>query len=137
MSAEQAAPSARAHVLIVDDDPRFLTAIARLLKAEHKVSTEADPSKVMERLAGADQYDLILCDMTMPDIGGPDVYRLVSEVAPQYLSKLVFFTGGAVTTEAATFLGREGITSMSKYLSPASLREEVARHVARLARPTS
>jgi hypothetical protein len=63
-----------------------------------------------------------------------EVHRLVSEGVPRYLSRLVFFTGGAVTPEAAAFLGREGVVSMTKYLSPASLREEVARHVARLAK---
>lgn len=130
--SETAVPPPRPRLLIIDDDPRFLTAISRLLKSDYRVSTEADSTKVLSRLQIEEPFDVVLCDMTMPDLGGPDVHRLVSETLPEYLPRMVFFTGGAVTAPAQAFLRRPDVMHMSKYLSPAGLKEEVAKHLARL-----
>ncbi|MBX7116536.1 MAG: response regulator, partial [Myxococcaceae bacterium] len=125
--SETVVPPPRPRLLIIDDDPRFLTAISRMLKTDYRVSTEADSTKVLSRLQIEEPFELVLCDMTMPDLDGPEVHRVVSESLPEYLSRLVFFTGGAVTASAQAFLRRSDVTHISKYLSPAALKDEVAK----------
>lgn len=132
MSPTPATSGPKARVLIVDDDPRFLAAIARLLKAEHQIATEPDAVRVVSRLHAEGPFDLILCDLTMPDVSGPQLREQVADKAPHYLQRMVFFTGGAVTQEATQFLTRADVVHISKYLSPSSLREEVAAQVKRV-----
>ena len=49
-------------------------------------------------------FDLIFCDLAMPEMSGTDFYREIKRSYPQYLSRIIFMTGGAYTAEAQQFL---------------------------------
>jgi len=55
-------------------------------------------------LLADDGFDLILCDVMMPDITGMDVFDQVCTERPALRSRFVFMTGGAVTERARKFL---------------------------------
>jgi FixJ family two-component response regulator len=87
-------------VAIVDDDPRILTAIVRLLdSAGVRAATFASPA---EFLAGydANQTGCLVLDLTMPAMSGLDLQRLLFEAggAPP----IIFLTGtGDIPTSVA------------------------------------
>ena len=50
------------------------------------------------------RFDVILCDLMMPNITGMDLYAKLSHARPEILDRIVFATGGAFTTAARSFL---------------------------------
>ena len=49
-------------------------------------------------------FDLVLCDLQLPDLSGIDVFDQVVRERPALRDKFVFTTGGAVTERAREFL---------------------------------
>jgi PAS domain S-box-containing protein len=96
--------SRRGRILVVDDEPMIGSAVRRILSAEHEVSTAIRASEALGRLAAGERYDVILCDLMMPEITGMDFYARVSEASPAHRERIVFLTGGAFTAAARAFL---------------------------------
>ncbi|MBX7114462.1 MAG: response regulator [Myxococcaceae bacterium] len=123
----------KSKILIVDDDPNFLAAIGRMLRGDHVVSTEVLASAVCQRLHAEGPFDLILCDLHMPQVDGPGLHRLICEQFPHYRSRFVFFTGGLVTQAEMGFWSRPDVPRVWKHLRPDLMRQRIAEHVARVA----
>jgi two-component system, cell cycle sensor histidine kinase and response regulator CckA len=81
-------------ILIVDDDPLIAHALARLLTPEHHVDTAGGGEEALALLRRGPGYDVILCDISMPDITGLDLHEIVSEMVPDQAERIVFVTGG-------------------------------------------
>ena len=57
-------------ILLVDDDQGLRQSLSLLLDAEgHQVTAEGQPQAALER-AGRNEYDVILCDVRMPEMDG-------------------------------------------------------------------
>jgi PAS domain S-box-containing protein len=92
---------ARSRVLVVDDEPALAHALRTALADEHEVVVAVSGRKAQELLARDAGFDLILCDLIMPNVTGMDLY----EAAPEELrGRFVFMTGGAFTARAQKFL---------------------------------
>ncbi|HUP37405.1 MAG TPA: PAS domain S-box protein [Candidatus Limnocylindria bacterium] len=101
-------------ILVVDDEPDVAGVLTDLLKAQHEqVETAADGRAALERVAQAD-YDLILCDVRMPGMDGPDLYRTLSSTHPELLSRFVFLTGDTLNPESREFVQHTGAPCLSK-----------------------
>jgi CheY-like chemotaxis protein len=69
------------------------------------------------RLERDEPYDLVLCDLMMPDLTGMDLYDEVQKKHPRLARRVIFMTGGAFTPRAAAFLDRlrqNGIACVDK-----------------------
>jgi PAS domain S-box-containing protein len=100
----QAAASRRGSVLVVDDEPMVLRAIERALCRDHQVTAVTRASDALGLIAGGGRFDVILCDLLMPEMSGMDLYTEVRRVAPEQASRMVFVTGAAFTPGARAFL---------------------------------
>src|SRR5262245_31540684 len=61
-------PQTPLHVLVVDDEPGFLSGLTRLLQRDgHTVQTATDGQAALALLQEGG-YDLILCDLLMPEL---------------------------------------------------------------------
>jgi PAS domain S-box-containing protein len=87
-------------VLVIDDEPMVGQLVASTLSG-HEVVAETSARSALARLASDAAFDLILCDMMMPEVSGMDFYE---QVAVELRSKIVFLTGGAFTDGAKSFL---------------------------------
>lgn len=99
-------PGRRGRILVVDDEPRIGSTLRRILGLEHDVVALASGPEVLERLAAGESFDLILCDLMMPEMTGMQLYAEVSRAYPDYASRIIFLTGGAFTPQAREFLDR-------------------------------
>jgi len=82
-AADPTASALRKRVLVVDDDPGVLSALARLLQAlEVDVETAADPTRALA-LFESGEYDLVISDERMPKMSGLDMLRHVRAVSPR------------------------------------------------------
>jgi PAS domain S-box-containing protein len=121
-------PSARARILVVDDEPNVTTALQRSLSSEHEVAT-ANSAQVALRMMVNEggQFDLVLCDVMMPGMTGMDLYAEVGRQVPEMLGRMVFMTGGAFTPRAVAFLRDVPNPTLSKPLDLGQLRALVGR----------
>lgn len=89
-------------ILVVDDDAQIRRWFQRILP-RHKVTTVASVEAAEDAIMKA-QFDVILCDVMMPDRSGLDMHRLIETKRPDLLKRVVFMSGGAFTPALATFL---------------------------------
>jgi CheY-like chemotaxis protein len=134
-SQSEAAPVERKRVLVIDDDWRVGAALERALCSVADVEATVDVGAVLNRLASGDRWDVILCDLLMPEISGMELYREALRVAPDAAACIVFMTAGAFTSKARAFL--EGVRNprLEKPLDMSQLRSLIAR-VGRWQQPT-
>jgi CheY-like chemotaxis protein len=123
------APGRRGRILVVDDEELVLRSVERLLAKEHDVVAIAAAKEALALCASGAKFDLILCDLMMPEMTGMDLYAELSRVAPEQASRMVFLTGGAFTPKAWTFLSKVAGEHIEKPFSPAALRATVRRCV--------
>jgi PAS domain S-box-containing protein len=87
-------------VLVIDDEPMVGHLVQKVLTG-HDVVAETSARAALTRLAGDNRFDLILCDLMMPEVSGMDFY---DQLAPELRQRIVFLSGGAFTARAQTFL---------------------------------
>ena len=81
-----------ARILVVDDDPLFLTIMNRALeKAHHEVVTAADGAKAIALFLGGN-FDCLVCDLVLPNLSGLQVIREARHHAPQ--TAIIAISGG-------------------------------------------
>src|SRR5258705_13282098 len=73
-------PGRSGRVLVVDDEVAVGRTIQRLLGDRHDVVALASGSEAIELLRSGADFDVILCDMSMPEVTGIDVYVRATEI---------------------------------------------------------
>src|SRR5262249_24940750 len=117
-----ARPARRLRLLGVDDEEHVVSALRRVLAREHEVVTETDGAAAVRRLEAAESFDVILCDLMMPRMGGVEVYEAVGRVRPELVPRVVFMTGGAFTDDIREFLRSSTNPFLDKPIDPERLR---------------
>jgi CheY-like chemotaxis protein len=82
----------RPRVLVVDDEPAIARAMGRWLGRIAAIESTTDPEAALELAVGND-FDLILCDLNMPDMSGMDLLAALRERRPDAAAKVVIMTG--------------------------------------------
>lgn len=118
--------SRRARILVVDDEPMVGRLIARGLSHAHDVVAMTDARAALGAIEAGDAFDVVLCDLMMPDLSGMELHALMSRVAPALATRTIFISGGAFTAEARAFLERTRNPTIDKPIEMRSLEELVA-----------
>jgi len=110
-------------VLVVDDEPLVGRAVRRVLADRSEVVAVTAASDALRLLADpAQRFDVIFCDLMMPDMTGPEFRAALEATRPELTRLLIFITGGAYTPEMEQFLARSGCRQMLKPFDVAALR---------------
>jgi two-component system, cell cycle sensor histidine kinase and response regulator CckA len=94
----------RRRILAVDDEALLLKAYRRMLGDAHELATALGGHEALRILERDAAFDVILCDLQMPDMSGVDLYATVRERFPALGDRFVFVTGGAFSSDARRFL---------------------------------
>lgn len=94
----------RGRVLVIDDDPTVARVVVRVLSADHEVEAETNGARALERLLAGEKFDVIICDLMMPEVTGMDLHEKLARRFPKEAAKMVFLTGGAFTARSHGFL---------------------------------
>ena len=91
--------------MIVDDDPRLADAVARLLETRgFTVTAFSSPREALAAVrAGPHDFDVVLTDLTMPEMKGQDFISALREICPDL--PIIVSTGTFVDAQARARLG--------------------------------
>src|SRR3989344_3134497 len=101
-------------ILLIDDDSDLLAVLQEVISTKHDCVGFTDARMALDTLHNNDSFDGIICDLMMPTMSGMQFYSMLKEVAPLYLSKIVFMTGGSFTSETDEFLSQPNIRYCEK-----------------------
>jgi signal transduction histidine kinase len=118
-------------VLVVDDEQMLCNAIERILGVHHHVTTVTSAREALSRLSKGERFDLILCDLMMPEMTGMDLYDELQQSMADQAEKFIFMSGGAFTDNARAFLACSSNEVIDKPFRGAALRQVVARFLQR------
>ena len=104
MKGRRSQEGRRGHILVIDDDRLFSTAMERCLSVGHDVVAVNDAETALQLLEGGSRFDLIFCDMMMPGMTGMEFFSSVRARFPEHAMRTVFLTGGTFEADARAFL---------------------------------
>jgi PAS domain S-box-containing protein len=94
----------RPRLLVVDDEPVLATALGRALTPAFDVTVLGNGRDALRLLREDPRFDVILCDLIMPELTGMDLYEELSRTRPALADRIIFMTGGTFTARARNFL---------------------------------
>jgi CheY-like chemotaxis protein/anti-sigma regulatory factor (Ser/Thr protein kinase) len=117
-------------ILVVEDEPTVAQLIADVESEEgHRVDTLLDSREALDRLEKTN-YDLVICDLKMPYLDGPGLYRALVRAGSPLQHRLLFVTGDTVSPRTLKFLNSSGVQYLAKPFLVEELKESVRQALA-------
>jgi DNA-binding response OmpR family regulator len=101
-------------VLIVEDDVEFGDALRTYLESHPFCVTRVTDGAEALRQIQAEDFDLILCDIVLPNLPGDELHRAVERIKPYLCNRFVFMTGHHAHPSSDDFIRRAGALMMWK-----------------------
>ena len=114
-------------ILVVDDEPSLASGLARLLQRDGYIVDKVANGRLALAELETRTYDLILCDVRMPELDGPSLYRLLERQHPRLCPRLVFLTGDTLEPATRDFLEASGAPCLMKPFTIAEARRVIQR----------
>jgi response regulator RpfG family c-di-GMP phosphodiesterase len=108
---------ARSQILIVDDEPDITEILSDLLGEEHDCTTANSAEAALEHLA-ANEFQLVISDITMPGMSGLEMLPLAKSISP---NTVVVMISGMQTVESA--IGALRLGGFDYLMKPFDLRQ--------------
>lgn len=129
---EETRGQVRGKVLLVDDDVSLTASLARALRSDHEVAVYNDAAAALAHLEGEHAgYDVVFCDVMMPGMSGPELYRRLREKKPELARRFVFISGGILYPDTQAFFDEVENERLEKPLAIATLRAIAQRFAAK------
>ncbi len=116
--------------LVVDDSLVVAEVVTTLLRRTGwtvDVATSVDAA--LEHVRGV-PYDLVVCDVCMPDGGGPAVYYAATTRRPDLTNRFLFITGNVDDPEPWRFLAKIRAHVLEKPFTGRALRHALIKVIA-------
>jgi signal transduction histidine kinase len=129
----QAAPAfaampATRRALVIDDEAEIAESLADFLSVEGFACELAIGGADAQAKLREGSYDLIVSDLRMPDIDGPQLHAWLVATRPDLAGRMAFTTGDTLGTAAARFLEETKRPVLEKPFMP----EDVCRFLAQM-----
>jgi CheY-like chemotaxis protein len=96
----------RKRILLVDDYAAFANSLRLALLDDHDVVVATSGEQALVELQGGGRFDVVLCDLMMPQLSGAELHERIAERWPGLERRMIFMTGGSYTLETNQFLKR-------------------------------
>ena len=108
-------------LLFVDDELMLIRAYKRSLAKHYDVVFAEGGQQALDALAEDDAFDLVVCDLMMPQVDGIRVFEHARAHHPHLVDRFLFCSGGAFTPRAREFIATNGNRLIEKPVSPREL----------------
>ena len=116
-------------VLLVDDEPVLLRGLKRSLSG-HRVMTVTRVEQALDLYRQHD-FDIVFCDLMMPEGSGLELYSRLRELGPEHASRLVLMTGGALPERLGCSLAEMPSTCLLKPFTSDQLEQLIEQALER------
>jgi CheY-like chemotaxis protein len=121
---------ARRRILVVDDEDNLRDVLVEVLRRDgHEVDSAIDGAEGLRRADGQ-RYDLVITDLRMPGLEGPELYRAVRARYPDDPPRVIFMSANTGIEEYAAFLASTGEPALEKPFNLADMRQVVLQVLA-------
>ena len=114
--------SDKVRVLIVDDEPMMRLMLRRMVGRGRKTEEAGSGLEAVQFLEQGKNFDLILCDLMMPQMTGMDVFDWLVENRPDLVPRIGFVTGGVFTERGQEFIRTCGRPVLEKPFKRAEVK---------------
>jgi CheY-like chemotaxis protein len=120
----------RLRVLLVDDQVLVLRATASMLR-ELDVVTAGSAAEALQRLEEGSHFDVIVSDVSMPGMSGPELFVRIRERYPHLTPRVLLLSGDSYSASllCSAVARREGIATMPRILDKPVPRDELVRAI--------
>jgi PAS domain S-box-containing protein len=121
-------PSARSEkILVVDDEKAIVEMLGEMLGLLGYAPALCYSAGEGLKRIGETKFDLVLSDLRMPEIDGPQFYRRALEIDARLERRFIFLTGDTVNEETKAFLQTVGRPFLAKPFRLAGIDEVTRR----------
>jgi len=125
---------AAARVLLVEDEPSVRALLSRVLSsAGFSVTVTGDPATALSTARETEKLDVLVTDVGLPGMNGPELARSVQAVHPEV--RVLFISGYAESEDCRKQLERDADGFLQKPFRPAELVDRIVQLLAQ--RPVS
>ena len=129
--ADEAAAVPPGRILVVDDEDALAHLVCEALGADgHHAEAAASGLEALSRLR-AREYDLVVSDVKMPDMGAQRLHREMERLRPGLSRRLILTSGDTVGLDTAAFARRADLDLLHKPFDLDDLRRLVRTRLAR------
>jgi DNA-binding response OmpR family regulator len=108
---------------VIDDEVAIVSLLCRSLERAGIAADAAHSGRAaLERLRSS-EYDVVICDLRMPDISGQQLFAHLMAERPALTRKIIFLTGDTTSDGTEDFLRQTGCRYVAK---PFELRDIIA-----------
>jgi CheY-like chemotaxis protein len=79
-------------VLVIDDEEALLRTFRRILEPLYEVITTDSPVAALELMMAAPAFDVVICDLRMPEMNGIAVHEEITRRRPEVAARFLFVT---------------------------------------------
>ena len=120
-------------ILLIDDEPLVLSGIRRVVASQgYEIVVAATATDALRLLAEDAGFDVILSDLMLPDLEGPELYAQAVARDPELEPRFLFMTGGALTARARAFVESFRARCVEKPFDARTVSERVRTFAASL-----
>jgi diguanylate cyclase (GGDEF)-like protein len=116
-------------ILIVDDQPTNVQALANLLKNDYRIQVANNGEKALSIARSDDPPDLMLLDIQMPGIDGYEVCKQLKEDPHTSKIRIIFVTGRDSVSDEEKGFKLGAVDYISKPFYPVIVRARVRTHM--------
>lgn len=116
-------------VLVVDDAPANLQIVHAILKSDFKVRLATSGAKALDLVKTKPQPDLILMDVSMPEMDGYEVCQILKATPAVRDIPVIFLTGKTETEDETKGFDVGAVDYIHKPFSPAVVKARVHTHL--------
>jgi PAS domain S-box-containing protein len=118
--------------LVIDDERTILQSLGRILRREVGViELVDDPREALSLFERGERFDVVFCDILMPQMTGIELYEAIRQLAPARLERFVFLSGDMTRPEIQQFLSRIDNERVEKPFGIENIRAIARRFVAK------
>jgi CheY-like chemotaxis protein len=113
-------------VLLLEDDPEFQSILKEFLESQgYQVVAVRNGVEGVREIMAAD-FEVIVCDMMMPNLPGDMFYLAVERMRPHLCDKFIFITGLKGSPKVNDFVKKVNGTMLAKPFHVDDLLEMIA-----------
>lgn len=122
-------PSNIKKVLLLDDDGELKALLKDFLQSQFFLVTAVENGMQGLELVLKEHFDVILCDMKMPNLSGEMFYRAVQRAKPHLCERFIFITGSVENPASVEFFQKTKARVLAKPFQFQALLEAIAEVV--------